>query len=66
MRRLLVLALTMALGLTTLVALPAAATETTDEDCTKVLIRGVEKCLTDDELQRYKDRRGDKLSLIHI
>jgi hypothetical protein len=62
MRRFLVLALTLALGLTALTAVPASAgsrDDNNDEDCTYVLTDGGRECLTDLELRQLRDRDKD-------
>jgi hypothetical protein len=57
MRRFLVLALTMALGLTALVAVPAAATSADDDkDCTVVRTTEGRECLTDAQIKLFHDR----------
>jgi hypothetical protein len=67
MRRFLVLALTMALGLTALVAAPAAAGSADDDkDCTVVRTTEGRECLTDAQTKKlhdgdtYKARRTDR------
>ena len=60
MRRFLVLALTMALGLTALAAIPATATSTDDKEACRV-VRTSEgpECLTE---QQIRELRGDRRS----
>ena len=60
MRRFLILALTLALGLTALVAVPAAAGSEDDEEACRV-VRTSEgpQCLTEEEIKQLRAERRD-------